>query len=63
MVVKELTVYAHAYQPGTLTRLRLAFFLLTEHAVWRQRPTMEAAMIGMLGALTQPASKTTPVQH
>jgi hypothetical protein len=61
--VKEPIVYAHASQPCTFTRLRHAFFLLTEHAVWRSRPTMEAAMIGMLGALTHPPSKTTPVQH
>jgi len=51
---------SHASQPTTLTPLRRAFYLLTEHAVWRTRPTMEAAVIGMLAALTSPRSVTTP---
>ena len=39
---------------GYLTRLRRAFFILTEHATYRQRPTLEAAAIGLLMAATRP---------
>jgi hypothetical protein len=53
-------LYSHASQLTTLVRLRHAFYLLTEHAVWRTRPTMEAAMIGMFAAVTSPRSAATP---
>ena len=36
-------------------RLRRAFYVLTEHArTGRQRPTLEAAVIGLIAAITEP---------
>jgi hypothetical protein len=59
LVTKELTLSWPGSQPTTLTRLRRAFYVLTEHAVWRTRPTMETAMIGMLAAVASPRSSAT----
>ena len=40
--------------PGQLTRLRWVFYSLTEHATYRQRPTLGTAGICLLMEATRP---------